>query len=152
MKKILKKEVIIAFIIGIILASSIAVYAATINAKDVDYKDGKTVEYALNELYRIGTENKKQNSGTFSSVVGVNEINIGFVPSKIVFTKGNGVTCCYNSEISNSNTYTCNSTGVHTYSLNSDSTDANAKILSVGVTTKLYASSANESWYWFAIE
>ena len=51
MKKILKKEVIIAFIVGIILASSIAVYAATINAKDVDYKDGKTVEYALNDLY-----------------------------------------------------------------------------------------------------
>ena len=52
MKKILKKEVIIAFIIGIILASSIAVYAATINAKDIDYKDGKTVEYALNDLYQ----------------------------------------------------------------------------------------------------
>ena len=50
MKKIFKKEVIIAFIVGIILASSIAVYA-TINAKDVDYKDGKTVEYALNDLY-----------------------------------------------------------------------------------------------------
>ena len=43
MKKIFKKEVIIAFIIGIILASSIAVYAAAINANDVDYKDGKTV-------------------------------------------------------------------------------------------------------------
>ena len=56
MKKILKKEVIIAFIVGIILASSIAVYAATINAKDIDYKDGKTVEYALNDLY--GKSNK----------------------------------------------------------------------------------------------
>lgn len=56
MKKILKKEVIIAFIIGIILASSIAVYAAAINAKEVDYtKPGTTtainVETALNELY-----------------------------------------------------------------------------------------------------
>lgn len=56
MKKILKKEVIIAFIVGIILASSIAVYAAAINAKDVDYtKPGTTtaisVETALNDLY-----------------------------------------------------------------------------------------------------
>ena len=51
MKKILKKEVIIAFIVGIILASSIAVYAANYSASQVTYKDGKTVEYALNDLY-----------------------------------------------------------------------------------------------------
>ena len=51
MKKILKKEVVIAFIVGIIFASSIAVYASTINASNVDYKNGKTVEYALNDLY-----------------------------------------------------------------------------------------------------
>ena len=51
MKKILKKEVIIAFIVGIILSSSIAVYAATYLANDVSYKDGKNVEQALDELY-----------------------------------------------------------------------------------------------------
>ena len=56
MKKILKKEVIIAFIIGIILASSIAVYAYSYAAKDVSYtKPGTTtainVETALNDLY-----------------------------------------------------------------------------------------------------
>ena len=55
-KKIFKKEVIIAFIIGIILASSIAVYAYSYAAKDVSYtKPGTTtainVETALNELY-----------------------------------------------------------------------------------------------------
>lgn len=56
MKKILKKEVIIAFIIGIILASSIAVYAYSYAAKDVGYtKPGENtpidVETALNDLY-----------------------------------------------------------------------------------------------------
>lgn len=56
MKEIFKKEVIIAFIIGIILASSIAVYAYSYAAKDIGYtKPGTTttisVETALNELY-----------------------------------------------------------------------------------------------------
>lgn len=56
MKKILKKEVIIAFIIGILLASSIAVYAYSYAAKDVSYTKPETttatsVEAALNELY-----------------------------------------------------------------------------------------------------
>ena len=55
MKKILKKEVIIAFIVGVILASSIAVYAS-LNASDIEYKNGKKVSEALDELY-----NKKQN-------------------------------------------------------------------------------------------
>ena len=56
MKKIFKKEVIIAFIIGIILASSIAVYAYSYAARDVSYtKLGEntpiSVEAALNDLY-----------------------------------------------------------------------------------------------------
>lgn len=56
MKKILKKEVIIAFIVGIILASSIAVYAYSYAAKDVSYTKPGTntaisVETALNDLY-----------------------------------------------------------------------------------------------------
>ena len=54
MKKIFKKEVIIAFVIGVILASSIAVYA-TINASDIDYTRTGTnitkVSEALNDLY-----------------------------------------------------------------------------------------------------
>ena len=61
MKKIFKKEVIIAFIIGIILASSIAVYAYSYAAKDISYTKPGTdipisVEKALNELY-----NKREN-------------------------------------------------------------------------------------------
>ena len=78
MKKILKKEVIIAFIIGIILASSIAVYAATMNAKDVDYKDGKTVEYALNDLYG------KISNYTYTN--GTNPIPTSTDDSRIVFS------------------------------------------------------------------
>ena len=51
-----KKGIIISFIIGVILASSITVYATSYFAKDITYKDGKTVEYALNDLYtKIGT-------------------------------------------------------------------------------------------------
>ena len=58
MKKILKKEVIIAFIIGSILTSSITVYALT-SAKDIEYtRTGITnVEEALNDLYQ-----KQQNN------------------------------------------------------------------------------------------
>lgn len=48
MKK--SKIIIISFIIGIIIASSIGVYAM-VNANSISYKDGKTVEQALNELY-----------------------------------------------------------------------------------------------------
>lgn len=40
---------------GIIIASSIAVYAV-INAKDITYKNGKNVEEALNELYEKKNE------------------------------------------------------------------------------------------------
>lgn len=52
MKKILKKEVIIAFIIGVLISSGITVYATGYLASQVTYKDGKTVEQALNDLYK----------------------------------------------------------------------------------------------------
>lgn len=57
MKKILKKEVIIAFIIGVLIASGITVYAYSYYAKDIGYtKPGETqaisVEAALNDLYQ----------------------------------------------------------------------------------------------------
>lgn len=51
MKKIIKKEVIITFIISIIIASTIIVYATNYLASQVNYKDGKSVEDALNDLY-----------------------------------------------------------------------------------------------------
>lgn len=58
MKKLLKKEVIIAFIVGIILASGI-VYAAT-SANQVTYITSKNenvqnVEQALNDLYKLNS-------------------------------------------------------------------------------------------------
>ena len=72
MKKIFKKEVIIAFIIGIILASSIAVYAYSYAAKDISYtKPGEntliSVETALNELY---TNKGKTNKGEYKFING----------------------------------------------------------------------------------
>ena len=51
-------KVIVGFIIGVILASSIAVYAYSYFASDVKYTDTKTVEQALDELYA----NKKETS------------------------------------------------------------------------------------------
>ena len=45
-----KKGIIISFIIGVILASSIAVYAS-ISASEVDYKNGQKVSQALDDLY-----------------------------------------------------------------------------------------------------
>lgn len=62
-----KKSIIISFIIGVILASNIAVYAS-INASDVDYKNGQKVSQALDDLYNkqkeyIYTETQYQNYG-----------------------------------------------------------------------------------------
>ena len=53
----LKKNIklIIGFLIGVILASGITAYAAGIFANQVTYKNGKTVEEALNELYNRGS-------------------------------------------------------------------------------------------------
>ena len=53
LKKNLK--VIIAFIFGIVLTSG--VLYATISAKGITYKNGKNVEDALNDLYRISNTN-----------------------------------------------------------------------------------------------
>ena len=69
MKKILKKEVIISFIIGVILASSIAVYA-TMNASEVDYKNGQKVSQALDDLY------SKIPSGSLDITSNGNNINV----------------------------------------------------------------------------
>ena len=51
-------KVIIGFVIGVILASSITVYAYSYFASDVKYTDDKSVEDALNELYEIKNNNK----------------------------------------------------------------------------------------------
>ena len=71
MKKINNKiKILSAILIGIIIGSSIAVYAASYFAKDVSYKKGDTeisVEQALNDLYK----NKFQiyETGTVSGAI-----------------------------------------------------------------------------------
>lgn len=120
MKKILKKEVIIAFIIGILLASSIAVYAATINAKDVDYKDGKTVEYALNDLYSKSNKAPQQvatittNDRTATYTMQNDGYILGTAGTKtddgtganIYFTKNETTNIVFITDYRNSNLYT----------------------------------------------
>ena len=69
MKKLLKKELLIGFILGIILASSIAVYAV-INASEIDYKNGKKVSQALDDLY------SKIPSGTIPITTKGNQIDV----------------------------------------------------------------------------
>ena len=48
-------KILIAFIIGIVLASVVAVFA-TINANSVDYTNNKNVSDALNELYNKSSD------------------------------------------------------------------------------------------------
>ena len=60
---------IIGFLIGVILASSIAVYAS-INASEIEYKNGKKVSEALDELY-----GKKQLSSYEAWPVWMNVLN-----------------------------------------------------------------------------
>lgn len=68
--KFLKRnlKVVVAFVIGLVLTSGITVYATVtymINAENVMYKDDKTIEYALNDLYN----NKKETS---NEVININ--------------------------------------------------------------------------------
>ena len=51
MKKIIKKEFIIGIITGIVLASSVIVFAVAINASQIDYKNNAKVSDALDDLY-----------------------------------------------------------------------------------------------------
>lgn len=65
-------KVIISFVLGVILASGITVYASSYFAKDITYTENKTVEQALNELYsNIGINRKlselKPGSNTISN-------------------------------------------------------------------------------------
>lgn len=80
-----KKGIIISFIIGVIIASSITVYATSYFAKDITYKDGKSVEYALNDLYSkaLATENIKfyQFEHTANTQF---DYDFGFIPSKFL--------------------------------------------------------------------
>lgn len=80
-----KKGIIISFIIGVIIASSITVYATSYFAKDIAYKEGKNVEQALDDLYL-----KSQTSDNCKYFEFNHEINtqfnydFGFVPSSFI--------------------------------------------------------------------
>ena len=125
MKKIFKKEVIIAFIIGIILASSIAVYAYSYAAKDVSYtKPGTTtsinVETALNELYSKGNKTPQQvatittNDRTATYTMQNDGYILGTAGTKtddgtganINFTKNETTNIVFTTDYRNSNLYT----------------------------------------------
>ena len=129
MKKIFKKEVIIAFIVGILLASSVAGFAS-INASQIDYKNNQKVSDALDDLYtnfRETSDNEKEiteagqqtldkyyknlnvnipnnlafTTGSFTSVAGDNTISIGFVPNKLFIMRSDVPTLvAYQSEFS----------------------------------------------------
>jgi len=61
-----KKGIIISFIIGVIIASSITVYATSYFAKDITYKEGKSVEDALNDLYKGLNDYEILETGNFT--------------------------------------------------------------------------------------
>ena len=63
MRKLLKKEVIIAFIVGVLVASGITVFA-TINASTIDYKNNQKVSGALDDLYTKSSTYKNLNTST----------------------------------------------------------------------------------------
>jgi hypothetical protein len=100
MKKILKKEVIIAFIIGIILASSIAVYAYSYAAKDVSYTKPGTdttidVETALNDLYSKFNTNQGvicAKGSLTTTTNNIDKVKIDFKPEEIIVYGYNGNT------------------------------------------------------------
>lgn len=89
-------------------------------------------------------------SGTINAQKGVNSIYVGFVPSKIVFTKqSSGATLVYNSSKSTSKVYTCHSEGILELPFNSTVTTS-SNIRTIGVTTTAYLTQDN--WYWFAVK
>ena len=51
-------KIIIGFIVGVILASSITVYAYNYLASDIKYTNNKTVADALNDLYNKSNRNR----------------------------------------------------------------------------------------------
>ena len=68
-------KVIISFVVSVILASGITVYATSYLAKDITYKDNKTVADALNELYTI-KNNYVLPNGTIKISTKSNQIDV----------------------------------------------------------------------------
>lgn len=78
-KKNIILGIIVGMLLGVILTSSITVYAYSCFANQVTYKDGKNVENALNELYTI--VNGVPNTVTLIQNVDEGNSSISFTPS-----------------------------------------------------------------------
>lgn len=93
LKKIMKKDIIVAFIIGLIVASSITVYATNIIANQIAYtREGtqiNNVEQALNDLY-----NKQLVFDDSDNVIMANDVELtGLQPGKyyIIYLRDNSL-------------------------------------------------------------
>ena len=126
-------KVVISFIVGVILASSLTVYAYSYLASDIKYTDDKTVAYALDELYTTShttitnlTEEKNQletelnslstasKSFSFVSSTNTQTFNLGFKPKYIscIATLNNSEyeTIIYNYDFDSNHVYKLNTT------------------------------------------
>ena len=109
--------------------------------------------YTANEYNAKTGQGTYWNSGSFTSVAGVNSINIGFTPSKLTIIRYDGdVGYAYDSSVSTSIvskfSYGSNNNTVKVNVLSSGTPTSQQIIL--GNTTKIYISTANNIWYWFA--
>ena len=91
-----KKGIIISFIIGVIIASSITVYATSYFANQVSYTTDrnpeiKTVEGALNELYGKMSENEYENKTYIQTGIGTYDSRVTIM-SGGYYTDSNGIT------------------------------------------------------------
>ena len=99
MKK--SRIIIISFIIGIIIASSIGVYAM-VNANSISYKDGKTVEQALNELYANRNNTSNITSGEAwlianKEITAINNLSV-FKFKNLDFSNIKTITCHFSNQ------------------------------------------------------
>lgn len=97
-------KVILAIIITAIICISGAVFATGYFARDITYKNGKNVEEALNELYLRKEE--KCISKKVTIVNGANNIDIGFIPKRMLLTnEQNGIFIVYDESISKTHVF-----------------------------------------------
>lgn len=147
------KGIIISFIIGVIIASSITVYAYSYIASDIKYTDDKSVADALNDLYNrlyieseITGKGKYWNKGT-KTITGGDTVNIevGFEPSYIIFTRASDkCDIVYNSTISTTKQYIRGTEN----NLNRGDTG----IVSIGTIVSFTSIGNTATWYWMAVK
>ena len=98
MKK--NRVIVISFLIGIIIASSVGVYAA-VSASNINYKDGKTVEQALNELYANKNNTSNITSGEAwlianKEITAINNLSV-FQFKNLDFSNIKTITCHFSA-------------------------------------------------------